>query len=81
MKIVLKISFLAFSNKNDGVTKLERVIWRFYITFETLLRTNWIVLNSRREFTKTVLDDNFKTFIIYMIVLERWMYVYLLRAA
>lgn len=40
MEIILEISFLALTNTDVDFTKLEKSIWRFYITAKALPNTS-----------------------------------------
>lgn len=61
--------FLVFNNVNFqfGIKKL---IQRSYITTKTLFITSQIEIINKRKFAKIVLHKNFKTFIVYIAVLE-----------
>ena len=70
MKIVLEILFLALSNTNIEFIKLEKLSWRFYIAAKALSTNSRIELINKREFTRTALDENFETFVIYVTTLK-----------
>lgn len=69
VKIVLRISFLFFSNAylEFGVKK---VTWRSYITAKTLVIAEKVELINNYEFIKVALDRNFNIFVIYVAILR-----------
>lgn len=64
------MSFLFLSNINIKFAKLEKLIWKSYTTVKTLLITNQVELTDIKKFAKTVLDKNFKTFVLYITALK-----------
>lgn len=70
MEVVLKMSFLAFSNVVIEFIELRKRTWRFYTIAKALPTTNKINLIDKGEFTKTAMDKNSKMFVIYVSALE-----------
>ena len=62
---VLGILFLTFSNADIQFVKKE-LTWRSYTNAKTLLTTKWVELINNKEFAKAVLDEKFKTFVVYV---------------
>lgn len=73
--------FLSFNNTNINFTGPEKLIWRFYTIIEVLSTTSRIKFIDKIEFVKTVLDKNSETLVIYIIVLEAELLIYLLMIA
>lgn len=69
MEMVLGMLFLTFSNKNIQF-KAGSLTWRSYTIFEALHIARQVKLIDKYEFAKVVLDKNFKTFVIYIAILE-----------
>ena len=65
MEVVLGILFLALSNINIQFAEKE-LIWKSYTTVKAVQTTKWIELINKKEFVEVALDENFKTFLIYM---------------
>ncbi len=63
IEVILEIHFLALSNA-DFQFGAERLTWRFYTTAEVLPTTSRVELIDKREFVKTALDKNLKTFVV-----------------
>ena len=61
--------FLAFSNTNFQFDA-EKLTWRSYTTTEALFTTSWVEIINKKEFAKTTLDKNSKTFIVHITALE-----------
>lgn len=55
---------------------LEKLTWRSYITAEVLPIISMIQLIDKRKFAKVALNENLKTFVIYIIVLEAKLSIY-----
>ena len=70
MKIVLGMPFLAFNKADVEFTKLGKLIWRSYTAAEALPTTSWVKLIDKREFAKSVFDENSKTFVVHVATLE-----------
>lgn len=70
MGVSLKMLFLSFINANVDFAKQEKLTQRSYTTTKALLTTSQAKLINKRVFAKTVLDENSKTFVIHVIVLE-----------
>lgn len=83
VKVVLEIFFLTFSNvdiKSFG----KELIWRFYTTTKALPTTKQIEFIDKKEFVKMTLNENFKTFMMHIVILEASvsrMIIHLLRVA
>ncbi len=71
MKVVLEISFLSLRNTNVEFAELRKLNWRSYTIAKALPTTSLVKLINKREFAKTVLDENFETFLVYIATLER----------
>lgn len=69
MEVVLEMLFLSFSNADVEFAKLGKLIWRSYTAAETLPTTSQVELNNKKEFAKTALDKNSKTFIVHIATL------------
>lgn len=72
------MSFLSLSNVNVKFAKLKKLTWRSYDTAEALPITCKVALINKRKFVKVTLDKNYKTFVIYVAVLEAEMLIHLL---
>ncbi len=70
MEVVLEMPFLFFSNIDVEFAELKKLIWRSYMAAEALPTTNRVELISKKKFAKTVLDENFETFVVHVAVLE-----------
>ena len=68
--MVLGISFFTFSNANVQFVEKEELIWRFYTNAKVLSISKWIKLINEKEFAKTALDKNSKTFVIHVAFLN-----------
>ena len=66
MQVVLNIPFLTFSNVNIQFVE-KKLTQRSYTTAKTLSITKQVILINKKEFAKTVLDENFGTFDVYVI--------------
>ena len=60
--------FLFFSNINIQFV-VKALIQRFYIIEKALTTTQKIELINKKEFAKAALDEEFKTFVIYIVAL------------
>ncbi len=69
IKVVLGMIFLAFSNANFQFSAKE-LIWTTFTIAEALAITSQVELIDKREFAKAALDENSKTFVIYVSVLD-----------
>ncbi len=69
MEVVLEMPFLAFSNA-DFQFGAEELIWRSYTAVEALPTTSRVERIDKKEFTKTALDGNSKTFVVHVVALE-----------
>ncbi len=76
IKVVLGMLFLSFSNANVKFAKLGKLTWRSYTIAEALLTINWVELIGKKEFAKTVLNNNSETFMVYIVVLETKTLIY-----
>lgn len=68
--MIVKMLFLSFNNANIKFAKPEKLIWRFYLVVKVLPTINQVELMNKKEFVKTVLDKNAKTFIMYFTALK-----------
>ena len=65
LKVILEILFLILSNGNVQFLK-KKLIWRSYIITKALPTIKQVEFINKKKFAKVALDENFKTFIIYM---------------
>ena len=65
MGIILSMPFLMLSNANVQFVDIK-LSWGFYITTKALPTTKQIELINKKKFAKTILDENFETFVIYV---------------
>lgn len=71
MEVILEMSFLSSNaNINFGERLSEKINWRSYIAIEVFFTISGIQLIDKKEFAKEVLNENFETFVVYMIALE-----------
>ena len=69
MKAILRMPFLSLSNAYFQFN--TRVFnWRSYLTAEMLHTAQRVKLIEKHEFTRIALDENSKTFVIYVVVLN-----------
>ena len=61
--------FLTFSNANILFIEKE-LIWRSYTATKVLSTTNQVELIVKKKFAKEVLDEESKTFVIYIAALK-----------
>ena len=69
MKVILEILFLIFSNADIQFPK-KKLTWRSYTTAEALPNIKQVELIDKKEFVKAALDENLKTFVIYVAILK-----------
>ena len=69
VKVVLKILFLTLNNIDIQFPK-KKPILRSYTTAKTLPTIKQIEIIDKKEFIKTVLDENVEVFLVYMISLS-----------
>ncbi len=69
MEVVLKMSFLAFSNA-DIQFDAKSLTWRSYTAAEALPTARWVELIDKHEFAKAALDENSETFVVHVAALE-----------
>lgn len=63
--------FLLFSNVNvEFMEKLGKLTWWFYTAIKALPTTSWVELIHKREFAKAATNENLKTFVVYVVVLQ-----------
>ncbi len=67
--MVLEISFLDLSNTIFQFST-EKFILRSYTVAETLSTINRIEIIDKKEFARVALDENSKTFVVYVAVLK-----------
>lgn len=70
IELILGIPFLFLNNIDIEFAKPRKLTWKSYTIAKILFITNWIQLINKKKFAKTVLDRNFKTFVIYISILE-----------
>ncbi len=70
MEVVLEMPFLSLSNADVKFAELEKLTCRSYTVAEALSTTCWIQLIDKKEFAKVTLDENSKTFVKYVAILE-----------
>lgn len=71
IKMVLRMSFLSLSNVDVKFVEKSKILTqRFYIAIEALPTTSRVELIDKGEFAKAVLDENSKTFIVYVSALK-----------
>lgn len=69
MKMVLGISFLAFSNA-DVKFDIKKLTWRKYIVIEIIPVARQVEWIDKYKFVEAALDRALKTFVVYIAVLE-----------
>ena len=69
MDLVLKMSFLIFSNADIQFAKKEWT-WKSYITKKALPTTQKIEFINKKKFAKAKLDENIEVFVIPVICLS-----------
>ena len=69
MEVVLGMSFLTFSNADIQFAK-KKLTWRLYTAVEALLTTKWVELIEKKEFAKAALDEESKTFVVYVAAMK-----------
>ena len=62
--------FLSLSNVDIEFVELEKLTWRSYTTIKALHTTSQVELISKKTFVKVALDENSKTFIVYIAALK-----------
>ncbi len=70
MEVILETPFLSFNNADVEFAELKKLTWRLYTVAKALSTTSWVELIDKRKFAKTALDENSKTFIVYVSALE-----------
>ena len=69
MKEVLDMLFLIFSNTNILLVE-KKLTWRSYIRVKALIIPKQIELINKIEFAKTTLEEEFKTFVVYVVIVK-----------
>ena len=69
LKLIFGMLFFIFSNI-DIQFKQRALTWKFYTIDKTLPTTKWVELVNKKEFTKVALDENCKTFGVYVTFLN-----------
>ena len=69
MEVVLGMPFLTLSNADVQFVKKE-LTWRSYITAKALPTIKRVELIDKKEFAKVALDENSKTFVVYVASLD-----------
>ena len=64
-EVVLGMLFLTLSNADVQFVEKE-LTWRTYTTAKSLPTTKRVELINKKEFVKAVLDENSKTFVVYV---------------
>ncbi len=70
MEVILGMPFLSLSNANVEFAELGKLTWRSYTAADALSTTSWVKLIDKREFAKAALDENSKTFVVHVAVIE-----------
>ena len=70
MEVVLGMPFFSLNNIHIKFAELRRLTWRTYTAAKALPITNWVKLIDKKEFAKATLDENSKTFVIYVAALK-----------
>lgn len=71
MEEILEMLFLSLHNVNVELTKrlIRKFTWRTYNAIELLSITEGTELINKHKFAKTVLNENFKIFVVYVVTL------------
>ena len=69
IEVVLRMPFLTLNSANVSFSKQE-LIWKSYTIAKTLPTTKQIKLINKKEFAKTVLDEQSKIFMVYRAALK-----------
>ncbi len=69
LEVVLGMLFLVFSN-TDIQFSIEELTWRIYTIAEALPTISRVELIDKREFAKTILNENLKTFVVHISALD-----------
>ena len=69
MNIVLEMLLFFLSNANIYFD-IKKLIQRVYTIEETILICRRVQLIDKNKFVKVVLDENFETFVIYVVALK-----------
>ena len=69
MEVVLGMLFLTLSNADVQFVE-KKLTWRSYTITKALPTTKRVELINKKEFAKTVLDENFETFVINVTSLD-----------
>ena len=69
IEVVLGMFFFTLSNADIKFVEKE-LIWRFYTAVEALPTTKRVELINKKEFAKPALDEESKTFVVYIATLE-----------
>lgn len=67
--MILEMPFLSLSNVDIWFAETNDFIWSKYSTTEGLPTTKRVEVIDKKEFTKTVLDENAKIFVVYVTAL------------
>ena len=70
MEMVLGMPFLSFSIANIKFAKLKKLIWKIYTAAKALSTTHQVKFINKRKFTRVVLDENSKTFVVHIATQE-----------
>lgn len=62
--------FFSFDNIDMKFAELEKLIEKSYNTIEVLPTTSRVEIINKRKFANVALDENFKTFIVYIAILK-----------
>lgn len=77
IEIILKKPFPTLSNIVIEFIKLEKLTQKTYIVAEVLPITSRVELINKKKFAKVALDENSKTFVIYVAILEVSMAIFI----
>lgn len=70
MEAILKMLLFFFSNSDIDFSEARKRTWRNYTTVEALPIIHQIEFIDKKKSTKVVLDENLKTFIVHIVMLE-----------
>ena len=70
MEVVLGMSFLFLNNADVEFAELGKLIWKTCTTIVALPTTSQVELIDKKEFAGAALNQNSKTFVVHVTVLE-----------
>lgn len=69
IEVILRIYFLILSVADMRFINKE-LTWKSYLIAKSLLITKGVKLINKKKFTKVILNENSKTFVVHIIVLK-----------